>query len=166
MKIKNDFVPTGILFVSVLMVLACSTVGAAGSAAARRASSPENQPSPITDIQGKEWVLEEIRTNTETVRIERPENVEAFTIRFEVERVGGTGWPNHYFGPYTAGEGNSLSIGNMAATLMMAFFEIEGLNEPQYFAYLANVNSWSLQNGKLELTSSEENGEKAVLVFQ
>jgi heat shock protein HslJ len=163
---KKLFVPAKILSVSVLMIIACTVVGAAGIAEERRASPPENQGGNISDIQGKEWVLEEIRTSSATVRIDRPENTEAFTIRFEADRVGGTGWPNHYFGPYTAGAGNSLSIGNMASTMMMAFFEIEGLNEREFFAYLANVKSWEIQNGKLELTASGQNGEAAVLVFQ
>jgi heat shock protein HslJ len=163
---KNKFVPVGIVFLSGLMLFACATGGAAGSAAARNALSPENQSGNIGDIQGKDWILEEIRTNAATVRIDRPNDVEAFTLKFEADRVGGTGWPNHYFGPYTVGEGNSLSIGNMASTMMMALFEIEGLNEYEYYAYLSKVKSWNIQNGKLELTTSGADGETAVLVFR
>jgi hypothetical protein len=54
----------------------------------------------------------------------------------------------------------------MASTLMMAFFDIEGLNEREYFAYLSKVKSWNLQNGKLELHTFGENGETVVLVYQ
>jgi heat shock protein HslJ len=168
MKNNNSFIPSGLICVSVLMILACATSEAAGIAEARSATAPsqENQPTHITDIQGKDWVLEEIRTNAATVLIDRPDNTEAFTIMFEADRVGGVGFPNRYFGPYTAGEGNSLSIGMMASTMMMALFEIEGLNEREYFAYLSKVTSWNVQNGKLELATSGENGEAAVLVFQ
>jgi heat shock protein HslJ len=166
MKMMNNFVPAGIVFLSVLMVLACATNGNAEGAAARNAVSPENQSTNIADIQGKDWILEEVRINAATVRIDRPNSVEAFTIMFEADRVGGFGFPNRYFGPYTTGEGNSLSIGNLAATLMMSFFDIVGLNEREYFAYLSNVTSWHLQNDKLELTSSGENGEAVVLVYQ
>jgi heat shock protein HslJ len=166
---KINFVPVGVIMLSILMVLSCATSASAGGATARSAFSPENRAGNtgnISSIQDKDWVLEELRINSTTVRIVRPANTEAFTIRFDAERVGGTGFPNHYFGPYTAGEGNSLSIGNMASTLMASLFEIEGLNEREYYAYLSKVKSWDIRNGKLELTTSGQNGETVILVYQ
>jgi heat shock protein HslJ len=163
---KKTFTPSGVIFLSVLMILFCAASASAGGRTAKSASSPEVQPVNISAIQDKDWVLEEIRINSTTVRIVRPDNIEAFTIRFDADRVGGTGFPNHYFGPYTAGAGNSLSIGNMASTMMAALFEIEGLNEREYYAYLSKVKSWAIQNGKLELTTSGENGETVILVYQ
>jgi heat shock protein HslJ len=185
--LKKGFIPTRIIFLSVLMILACVTGGASGRAA-KSASSPESQSgnssdtqqrSPdmtmgqsetrsgsFSDIQGKDWVLEEVRINSATVRINRPNNAEAFTIRFEDDRVGGIGFPNRYFGPYTAGEGNSLSIGNMVSTMMAPLFEIEGLREHEYYGYLSKVKSWAIRNGKLELTTAGANGEAVVLIYQ
>jgi heat shock protein HslJ len=165
------FVCAGMIF---LLVLSCATRGAteapttsgsSESAAATNAGSSENLPTHIADIQGKDWILEEIRINSATVRIDRPNNVECFTLRFDVERLGGIAHPNRYFAPYTA-EGNSLSISSSVATLMAPLFEINGLKEHEYFAYLANVKSWIIRNGKLELTSSGKNGEAVVLVYQ
>jgi heat shock protein HslJ len=163
---NRSFGSASTIFLSILMVLSCATGGAAEKASSRNASSPENQPVPIADIQGKDWILEEVRTNSVAVRINRPNNIECFTLKFDEERLGGIGHPNRYFAPYTAGEGNSLSIGRAAATLMVPFFEIDGLREREYFAYLANVRNWDIRNGKLELASSGENGEAVVLVYQ
>jgi heat shock protein HslJ len=170
---KKPFVSAGIFFLSVLMVLSCATSGAAenepaGSETAQSvaigsADSPGTVS--ITDIQGRDWILEEIRTNSATIRINRPDNVEAFTIRFDAQRVGGVGHPNRFTAPYTAGEAGSLSIGVAASTLMASFFEIEGLNEREYYAYLAKVKSGDIRNGKLELTTSGANGE-TVLVYR
>jgi heat shock protein HslJ len=149
-----------------LLVLSCATKGSAESASARSANSTENQSAHFADIQGKDWILEEIRINSSTVRINRPNNVECFTLRFDAERMGGVGHPNRFFAPYTAGEGNSLSIGVAAATLMAPLFEIDGLKEYEYFDYLAKVKNWDIRNGKLELTSSGTRGETLVLVYQ
>jgi heat shock protein HslJ len=154
------------IFLSILMVLSCATSGVAKTASGGNALSSENQSTSIVDIQGKDWVLEEVRTNSVTVRINRPNNVECFTIRFDEERLGGIGHPNRYFAPYTTGEGNSLSIGAAAATLMAPFFEIDGLKEHEYFSYLAKVKNWNIRDGKLELTSSGEKGETVILVYQ
>ncbi|MDR0313064.1 MAG: META domain-containing protein [Treponema sp.] len=166
---KITFVPVGVIMLSILMILFCAPEASAGGRTAKSASSPET-PSVdtvnLSAIQDKDWVLEEIRINTTTVPIVRPDNTEAFTIRFDAEYVGGTGFPNHYRGPYTAGAGNSLSIGNMASTMMVALFEIEGLNEYEYYGYLSKVKSWAIQNGKLELTTSGQNGETVVLVYR
>jgi heat shock protein HslJ len=162
---NRTFVPAGIFILSVLMVLSCATKGGAETAPARNAHSSEGQSTSIADIQGKDWILEEVRINSATVRINRPNNVECFTLRFDGERMGGIGHPNRYFAPYTAGEGNSLSMGLAVATLMAPLFEINGLREHEYFAYLSKVKSWDIRSGKLELTGSGENGETLVLVY-
>jgi heat shock protein HslJ len=163
---NRNFVSASIILFSILMVLSCATSGAAEGRSAGNANSPETQSVPIADIQGKDWILGEVRINSATVRINRPNNIECFTLRFDGERMGGIAHPNRYFAPYTAGEGNSLSIGLAVATQMAPLFEIDGLREHEYFAYLSKVKSWDIRNGKLELTGSGENGEALVLVYQ
>jgi heat shock protein HslJ len=156
------------------MFLPCASSEAAGiksdrtaeSASAENAGSPENRPVNAADFQGKDWILEEIRTNSATVRINRPDNVECYTLRFDAERVSGIGHPNRFSGPYTAGEAGSLTIGNMASTLMASFFEIDGIREHEYFAYLSKTKNRDILNGKLELTTSGGNGGTVVLVYR
>jgi heat shock protein HslJ len=167
---RKTFVSAGMIF---LLVLSCASGGAAESTSKSRSSesvtatdSTENPPTPSSEIQGKDWILEEVRINSTTVRINRPNNIQCFTLRFDAERISGIGHPNRYFGPYTGGEGNSLSIGNMGSTMMASFIEIDGLNENEYFAYLAKAKSRVIRNGKLELTCSGKNGEAVVLVYQ
>jgi heat shock protein HslJ len=161
---KKTFVSAGVIFLSVLLVLSCATGRTPASAATT--DSTENLPTQISDIQGKDWILEETRINSATARIDRPNNTECFTVRFDAERISGIGFPNRYFAPYTVGEGNSLSIGIMGSTKMASFLEIDGLKEDEYFAYLANVKSQTIRDGKLELTSSGKNGEPVVLIYK
>jgi heat shock protein HslJ len=168
----KTFVSAGMIF---LLVLSCATGGAAEntsksrtseSVSATDADSAGDPLTPSSEIQGKDWILEEVRTNSATVRINRPNNIECFTLRFETERISGIGHPNRFFGPYTAGEGNSLSIGTMGSTKMASFIEIEGLTENEYFSYLSKAKSRVIRNGKLEITSSGKNGEALVLVYR
>jgi len=128
----------------------------------------------FADIQRQEWHLSEIRSNTESVRLNRPALDAAgfsgvFTITFEDGRVSGAGAPNRFFGPYTGGKasgsGGDLSIGLLGHTLMAAIFEPEELQENEYFHYLSSVTSWELREGMLELATSSNDGSKTVLVF-
>ena len=128
------------------------------------------------DVAGKEWFLSEVRTTAsarsagKTVYMDR-NKLEAddmggiYSLTFREDQVSGMGAPNRYFAPYTAGSNKTLSIGNMASTLMMAFREPDGLKEAEYFRYLSSVTRWNLRNGKLELYSTDSNGAEAVLVF-
>ena len=127
-------------------------------------------PGTFGDIEGREWLLLELRRNAETVRIDR-ENPdlsgfgEIYTAHFEDGRISGMGAPNRFFGPYTLGGGRDLSIGLLAHTLMMALVEPEDLREHEYFAYLYRVTHWDFRDGRLELHSSSEDGSATVLVF-
>ena len=126
------------------------------------------------DVEGREWLLLEIRRGAETVNMDR-ENLaeygfgEIYTIQFENGRVSGMGAPNRFFGPYTVGSNRSLRIGSadgaMASTLMMPLVEPEVLREHEYFAYLSRVARWDLRQGNLELFTSSEDGAETVLVF-
>jgi heat shock protein HslJ len=141
-----------------MMISACS-----GGPAVRSGIS-------FADVQDKDWVLTELKTASGTILIDRQKmeaiNLgSAYTLRFDPERLTGTGAPNRFTGPYTAGKGRSLSIGPAAATLMMSLVQPEGLTEREFFDYLAKVTSWDLLEGRLELNSSSESGGAAVLVF-
>ena len=122
------------------------------------------------DIEGKEWILLELRDAGKTILMDR-QKLEAenmggfFTIRFEDGRLGGVGAPNRYFGPYTAGAGRDLDIGILASTLMMALREPEFLKESEFFDFLSRVSRWDLREGKLELYSPDGDGNETVLVF-
>ena len=128
------------------------------------------------DVEGKEWILSEVKSAGKTVHMDRKkleaENMGGvYTINFKKEeasnegRVSGMGAPNRYFGPYTSGSNRSLSLGNMASTMMMAFREPEGLKENEYFSFLSRVTRWDLRNGKLELYCSGSAGGEAILIY-
>jgi len=148
---------TGIYFCAALILPAIVLVSCAGGA-------------QINDAQWKEWTLLEIRSKGKTVAIDR-KKLEAsnmggaFTINFEESRVSGMGAPNRYFGPYTF-ENNKLNIGELASTLMAAFYEPEELKEKEFFDYLSKANSLKIKSGKLELYSVNNAGTETVLVFE
>ena len=120
-------------------------------------------------VEGKDWMLLELRRPAETVRIDRSVDLfglgEIYTAHFEEGRISGMGAPNRFFGPYTVGSGRDLSIGLLASTLMMPLVEPDGLREHEYFAYLSRVTRWDIREGKLELHTSSDDGNEAVLVF-
>ena len=123
--------------------------------------------SSIDEIQGIDWLLLEVRGASGTVAIDRsgPGSQGMYVLRFEEERLSGAAAPNLYFGPYTSGDGNALSIEEIASTQMALLPEREDLIEDEYLAYLLRVSRWDLAEGKLELFSSCQDGEEAVLVF-
>ena len=129
-----------------------------------------NSVTELKDAEGKEWILSEITGDGKTVVIDR-KKLEAdgmggfFTIGFFEGRVSGMAAPNRFLGPYTAGGGKALSIGNLASTMMAAFREPEELNEREYFDYLAGVTRWDVRGGKLELYTANNNKTETVLAF-
>ncbi|MCL2269876.1 MAG: META domain-containing protein [Treponema sp.] len=124
----------------------------------------------FSDVQNKDWNLSEIRIKPENITIDRAKLAEtgfkeAFTLRFDKERVNGIGAPNRYFAPYLLTEKQGITIKTVAKTLMAAIIEPEGLTEHQFFIYLQNAVKWNLVKGNLELHSKAEDGTEAVLVF-
>jgi heat shock protein HslJ len=128
------------------------------------------------DVQGEEWTLLEIKSPGKTVSIDRKklEAVNlggAFTASFESSsenegRLSGVGAPNRYFGPYTLGENNTLSVGLLAGTMMAAIFEPEELKENEFLDYLSKAKRWDLKSGELELYSVNSSGAETVLTFE
>ena len=128
----------------------------------------------FNDVEGKEWILSELRSAGKTVRMDRQKLAAdnlggVYTINFQKDsaegRVSGMGAPKRYFGPYTANSNRVLKIGNVASTMMLAFREPEGLKESEFFALLSKVMRWDLREGMLELYSSSSDGTEAALVF-
>jgi len=134
------------------------------------AGAPALATADFSQVEGIEWSLVELRRGTEIIRIDREAFAaldigEAYSLTFEDGRVSGMGAINRFFGPFTLGEGSDLSIGHMASTMMAALFEVECLREHEYFAYLSNVTSWSVNEQNLYLRTSSEDGNEAILVF-
>jgi heat shock protein HslJ len=124
--------------------------------------------STFKDVEGKEWMLSEVKGAEKNVTIDRKklelENMLGFfTVNFQEGQTSGTGAPNRFTGPYTAGDNRSLSFGNLAGTKMMALREPDGINENEYFACLSGVTRWDLRDGKLELYSAADGG--TTLIF-
>jgi heat shock protein HslJ len=159
-------------FLPFLFAVLLTSVCAAAPASETGPGAPApavGQSFNFADAEGVDWVLTEVKAVSGTVRMDR-QKLEAinlggaYTMRFESGRLTGMGAPNRFNGPYIAGEGRALSIGPAAATQMMAIVQPEGLAEHEFFTYLAKVSGWDLREGRLELTSSSENG-AAILVF-
>jgi len=156
----------------ITMALLCAALflPAIAFPSAAEAAPAHESGATFRDVEGREWILLELRRPAETVRMDRETlaaygMAEAYTINFQGGRVSGMGAPNRYFGPYTVGSNRVLRIGDMASTLMLALVEPEGLREHEYFAYLSRVTRWDLRNGRLELHTSSDDGNDAVLVF-
>jgi len=124
----------------------------------------------FADVIGKELILTGLYINGENTGFDRNALAtegfaEGYTLRFDEERFGGAGAPNRYFGTFSLGEDDSISISPAAATLMAALFEPEVLKEHEFFAWLQNTYKWNITGGNLELHSKADDGTEAVLVF-
>lgn len=122
-------------------------------------------------VIGKDWRLVEVQTPSGPTDFSR-EALEAqdmgdyYTLRFDEERLSGTGAPNRYLAPYQLGEGTSISINAIAGTLMANFKEPPGLNEGDYYHSLERVTRWELTDGTLNLYTVNSTGESLILIYQ
>jgi heat shock protein HslJ len=148
-----------------LAISSCAT--SEGAAAAGPAATAD--VGEFAAVMGREWILAEIRTATETVALDREFHAETFgdifTIAFESDMARGKGMPNNFFGPYTLGPNNGIDFRPMATTLMAAFMEPEEINEHEFMQFLDRAAVWNLSGGNLELRTSDESGAPVVLVF-
>jgi hypothetical protein len=150
--------------------IAGGAAAAGGTNAAGQVSS-QGEVKVLGDVEGKEWILTELRSGANTVRIDRSklggaDTNGSFTIIFQDGRVNGVGWPNRYVGPYTTGGGDALTISDaLASTMMAAFIELDELKEHDYFVYLSKVTRWAVRDGKLELYSTTD-GRETTLVYE
>jgi heat shock protein HslJ len=123
----------------------------------------------LGDMRDREWKLTSVRTEPENIILDRNRFTgegfkDIFTIQF-ADQVSGKGVANRYFGPYEAGQDFSLSIKNVAATLMAPIREPDKLTERDFFNYLDNAYRWNINQGDLEIFTRGKDGVEAVMVF-
>jgi len=114
----------------------------------------------------KDWSLIEVKRGSTIITIDRtnaPSKI--YTIRFEERILSGTGAPNHYRAPYITTGNNIISIGRISCTRLGPLYELKGFKEYEFFRYLERVMSWDFRNGRLELRTSDENGDEVLLLF-
>ena len=163
---------------NVALVLFCMTLSLPTIAFPSGASGAPAQEggASFSEVEGKEWILSELRSGGKTVSIDRKkleaDNMGGFyTINFQKDqaanegRLSGMGAPNRYSGPYTLGGNRAISFGTVASTKMLAFKEPDDLRENEYFAHLSRVARWDLRGGKLELNCTAIGGSETVMVF-
>jgi hypothetical protein len=124
----------------------------------------------FSGVLGKDWQLIEIRKESGNISLDRAGMEadglgDAFTLRFDEDRISGRALPNLYFGPYTR-TGQALRLEKIAATLMANFRTINSLTETEYFDYLWQVESWAWRGDNLELHTINPEGQQAVLIFR
>jgi heat shock protein HslJ len=128
------------------------------------ASAPD-----FSDVRDRNWKLMEVRAGKDVIfqrsMLKQEVPVDVFTLRFDAERVSGTGCPNRYFSPYSLSEKQAIDIKPIAGTLMAALFEPEQLKEREFFTYLENADKWNVVRGNLELRSKNNEGATVFLVF-
>jgi heat shock protein HslJ len=166
--------------IAAVLAVSCGSAPDRPSGASGPIESPASAAG-FSAITGKNWKLVEVRSfadasanaaaDADASRFSRGELVKAgmenaYTLRFDGERLSGMGAPNRYFAPYTHGAGQTLSIGTIAGTLMASLREPENLKEREYFNYLENVNKWDFVQGQLRLISRNGRGEETALVFE
>jgi heat shock protein HslJ len=122
------------------------------------------------EVQGKEWVLDEIITEFGIIIINRQKlEVDgmgnAFTLFIDGERISGKGAPNRFFSPYTLGKDQEIKISPIAGTLMMSIAEPEGLQEREFYNYLEQATQWEVSDGRLELYTETSEGDPVILIF-
>jgi heat shock protein HslJ len=124
----------------------------------------------FSDVADRDWSLTGVRINSKSIDFNRGQLAEEgfgeiFTLRFDAERINGVAAPNRYFGPYTQGNKQSLTIKQVATTQMAALREPEKLKERDYLLYLQNTVKWNLKQDNLELYSKGEDGKEVILIF-
>ena len=140
-----------------------------GAASHEGAGASQESRADFTEVQGKEWILAEVKSQGKTTNMDRKKLEAAnmggfYTINFNGNQAVGQGAPNRFFAPYAAGLNQSLGISNIASTMMLSLIEPDGLKESDFFGYLSRVVRWSLKDGKLELYSTNA-GTETILVF-
>lgn len=123
-----------------------------------------------TVIKGRVWQLSKVSDADGKIiydysKLPRENFDDIYTLQFETERVMGKASPNRYNGPYTLGEGNTLSFTHFASTLMMDIRIPGGLSEYDYFQLLEKVSSWKYAKNQLTLFTADAKGRKVTMVY-
>ena len=124
----------------------------------------------FADVSGKEWKLVEVHVGGKSIGFDRNTLVsegfgDIFTLKFDAERISGTGAPNRYFAPYTLDKNQAISIKTIGGTLMAPLRQPEKLKEQDYFKYLESTYKWNLVKGNLELLTKSADGSEVTLIF-
>ena len=131
-------------------------------------SAPDSLSS--AGVLEKELKLIDVRINNKSIGFSRDALAlegfgEIFTLTFGSERLNGVAAPNRYFAPYSLGSNQSISVSNIAGTLMAPIREPDKLKESEFISYIENAYKWSMVKNNLELSSKGKNGSDVVLVF-
>ncbi|MDR1904730.1 MAG: META domain-containing protein [Treponema sp.] len=156
-------------FKRLIPVLVAGIISACAGGAAPRDDLTSPNRADITDIRGPEWQLVEFKTASEHVLFDRNKLEsegfgDIFTLRFNSGELEGKAAPNRYAGPYQLGDGQALTIGNVAGG-SQGVFEPVKIKEIEYFGYLGKVRRWAFNQGRLELYSADAGGGEAVLTY-
>ncbi|MDR2662176.1 MAG: META domain-containing protein [Treponema sp.] len=149
---------------------AAGSQAAAASGGTAGQSTASSGASYLSSISGKDWKLLELRRSDKTVTLDRNKLTadgmgDLFTLTVDSARLSGKAAPNRYISTYQAGENNTLTIAPPIGTLMASIYDPERLREEEYFQYLSKVKSWKLNQGKLELYTTDASNKEAVLVY-
>jgi hypothetical protein len=123
------------------------------------------------EVRGKEWVLTEIISDSGNIVIDRKkleaEGITgAYTLYIDNERISGKALPNRYFAPYKPGDGQKISFGAVAGTLIANINDAGELQEAAYYRFLDGVYQWNLSGGRLELFTRGPGGTDAKLIYE
>ena len=135
------------------------------------ATIPPTLDRNFDQVLGREWKLYEVWIGGRNIGFNRNTLAtegfrDAFTLEFDAERISGAAAPNRYFVPYTLGQGNAISVGIVASTMMVPIIEPEQLREHDYLFFIENMYRWNLTGDRLELSSRGRVGEEVKLIFQ
>lgn len=153
----------------IMMIAAGILVSCAGGAAPKNEAAA-NTSRKDAGVWGSEWKLVEIRTAARSVEYDRNQLAsegfdDIFTLTFNADGLTGKASPNNYSGPYERGDGQALKIGAVVSTLAAPLMEPVKCRESDYFAYLAKVSRWELNEGTLKLYTQDAGGNEAVLSY-
>jgi heat shock protein HslJ len=118
----------------------------------------------------REWKLIDVLINGTSINFDRNALTaqgfgEIFTLTLGSDRLSGVAAPNRYIAPYTQGDNRSISVSNIAGTLMAPIREPDKLKESEFLSYIENAYRWNIVKNRLELSSKAKDGGDVVLVF-
>jgi hypothetical protein len=126
-------------------------------------------------LQEKQWKLVEVRNDPATLR--DPIRFDRSKLKTEgmddifVLTFGASGWvsgkaaPKTYTASYEQGAGRSLSLRQLTSVPVERDLAPERLREADYLGFLERINRWDYNAGKLELYSTNPDGQEVVLIF-
>jgi heat shock protein HslJ len=125
-----------------------------------------------SDIQGRIWLLSEVRINSGKMELDRAKMAkedkgDMYVLQLTDEGINGKAAPNRYFAPFEMREGHEYRLGPIAGTLMASIVPINigGLMENEYYWYLQRTTHWEAAEQTLELTARPSPDEEIILRY-